>query len=398
MTGPTAPRWLWLSAELPGDLDTGLKVYSNGLTRALAERGCAVTVVGHGSRPDDAAEAIEWIEVDAELRTGLRSVASRLPNLSYAAAGPEMRAAIEAQFEREWDVVVLDHLQMAWVDLGRLPRSTRTVFVTHNHEASVRREVARSHPWWSPRGALLRWDAEKAARLERSAATGCDRVTAISHDDADRFVADGIRPPVVVPPGYDDPDRGPGTPMAERPRRVAVVGSFRWHVKAENLRTMVSGLAPALDGAGIELAIGGELDPDQVAELQAAMRGVHCVGWVDSIGDFLSTARIGLVAEPLGGGFKLKSLDYVFHHVPMAVVRGGIAGLPLVDGESVIEADDVAELGTSIVGLVDEAERLEAIATEAYEQCRRGFSWRDRAATLVAGTQWEGAAPDGHAR
>jgi hypothetical protein len=35
---------------------------------------------------------------------------------------------------------------------------------------------------------------------------------------------------------------------------------------------------------------------------------------------------------PVSGGFKLKTLNYIFNRVPIAAIRGSIAGLPLTPG------------------------------------------------------------------
>lgn len=43
-----APRWLWITAELPGDMTTGRLVYSGNLIAEVVEQGIDLTVVGHG--------------------------------------------------------------------------------------------------------------------------------------------------------------------------------------------------------------------------------------------------------------------------------------------------------------------------------------------------------------
>jgi hypothetical protein len=56
------------------------------------------------------------------------------------------------------------------------------------------------------------------------------------------------------------------------------------------------------------------------------------LGFVDNLEPIFRSVRIGLVAERTGGGFKLKVLDYIFNRVPIAAIRGSIAGLPLCRG------------------------------------------------------------------
>jgi glycosyltransferase involved in cell wall biosynthesis len=315
-------------------------------------------------------------------------VLSTLPNLSYASALPAMRAAVDDALSGSWDVIVVDHLQMAWtaprIARRRRQRGTTVVFVTHNHEASVRKEVARAAPLRNGSRVVLGLDARKAARLERRALTLADVVTSITRDDLVRFERDApAAQHVLVPPGWSGTIDRPVTPIAERPRRIGVLGSFEWHVKQENLRRFLSVADPLLAEAGIELEIGGRVAPEFRSALEPTLSATRFVGWVDDVDSFLGACRLGVIAEPLGGGFKLKSLDYVFRRVPIAALRGSTAGLPLTAGSELIEAEDHRALVARIVELTDDAAQLEAIAAAALASCRSEFSWSSRGRSLV---------------
>ncbi|MEM9562778.1 MAG: glycosyltransferase [Actinomycetota bacterium] len=397
------PRWLWVSAEVADELTTGLLVYSAGLAGAVARAGVDVTMVAIGP-PSATRDAVTLHAVDGSLRGGAASLVSPLPNLSYASATPAMRRAVEKLIERGgWDAIVIDHLQVAWlIDLlpdpddgdpvdGRTP----VVFVTHNHEGSMRREVAGELPITSPRGLALRLDAIKAGRLERRALARADVVTSITEADQERFRADlasltadgDARAPltrhVVATPGWSGefPDTVP--PMADRPRRIGILGSFAWHVKQENLLRFVRGAGPALERAGVELVVAGTVPDPFRQELEAMSSSVRCAGWVDSIPDFLGTCRIGVVAEPLGGGFKLKSLDYVALRVPIGATTGSVTGLPLVDGVSMFEARSEVALGERLVEVIDDADDLEAVADRAFSSCEPTLRWAEQVKSLM---------------
>jgi glycosyltransferase involved in cell wall biosynthesis len=299
-----------------------------------------------------------------------------------------MRSAVkDVLAERSWDVVVVDHLQMAWViplldDLGSDVRPD-VVFVTHNHESSVRGEIARSHRLISPRGAALRLDALKAGRLERRTVAACDLVTSITASDQQRFEADAPNARhLLVEPGYTDPRVSPDRTAAGTPRRVVIVGSFEWHAKADNLRRFVDAADPLFADAGIELVVAGTLQEGFEATLASTPSATRFAGWVDDLDAFLADARIGLVPETLGGGFKLKSLDYVFHRVPMAVISGSVAGLPLRGGSSMLEADSEIGLARLVIDAIDEISWLDRLSDQAYQACHRTFGWDERGRRL----------------
>ncbi len=378
----TRPRWLWISAEVSNEPTTGLLVYSFRLSRALADR-VDITMVGIGpastSRPE-----LTVKPVPGSLRGGAASLFSTLPNLSFACATPEMRAAVQAELDHGgWDAIVIDHLQTAWV-CEMLADGPPVIFITHNHETSMRRAVASEVPLWTPKGLPLRLDARKAGRLEHKALEDATVITSITEADQEKFrAAAPSKRHVLVKPGWSGDIPEQVTPLADRPRRVGIIGSFEWHVKQENLHRFVRDAGPALDSAGIELAIAGTVPEDLAERLQQACPAVTIVGWVASVEEFLGGCRIGVVAEPLGGGFKLKSLDYVALRVPIAATTGSLEGLPLVGGESMIESDTELKLGAAIVDWIDRPAELEELAKAAISCCSPTLRWEHQVSSLT---------------
>lgn len=390
-------RWLWITPEVRDDLSTGALVYSLQLARAVARTGTHVTIVGIGGDVETH-EGITAITVDEELRGGVRSLLSPLPNLAYSCSPHAVRERVTQLLGQRWDAVVIDGLQAGWCSgLVASRHVGPTVFIAHNHEGSLRWNVAQETPWTSPRRLVLMIDAWKAARLERSAVRTADLVTSITTSDRDRFARDGgSATHVVITPGWsagatvadaadaaDAADDGRRTAIARRPRRIAILGSFGWHVKQENLRRFVAAADSVLADNDIELVVGGRIPDDVRATISAGTRATRFVGWIDDARTFLDSSRLGVVSEPLGGGFKLKTLDYVFNRLPLATTVGGASGLDLVAGASMIEADDEKALVAAIVEIIDDADRLERIASAAYDRCATSFTWDGRGRLLV---------------
>lgn len=377
-------RWLWISGQVTATPTTGLLVYSSSLAKAVADTGIDITMIGIGDGPV-VRPPINVQHVPGTLRAGPASVASKLPNLSYACATPAMRESVkELLANGPWDAVVIDHLQTAWVaDL--VPRAQRPiVFITHNHEGSMRRHVAAQQTPWSPKGLLLRFDAWKAAKLERRAITRADVVTSITEADQQRFMADApAANHVLVKPGWSEQPPESVRPMAERPRRIGIIGSFEWHVKQDNLLRFVREAGSQLEAANIGLAIGGRMPGAFAQRLTEASSAVDYRGWVDSAEDFLADCRLGIVAEPLGGGFKLKALDYLAMRVPIAAITGSLPYLPLVPGVSMIEAEDESKLATAIVAAIDDPAGLENMAESAYLACGPTLRWQEQVDLLT---------------
>lgn len=388
---PTEPeRWLWITPRVSTTLATGALTYSLGLVRAVASSGVHVTVVGLADPSEpDALSAEPELRVEAvvgEPRPAWRSLVSTMPNQAVAGATPELRGRVaDLLASQAWDVVVVDGLQVGWVTplvadgVGDAVR----VLVTHNHETSMRREIAAAQPLRSPKKLVLTLEAHKTARLERRMLAAADVVTSITDEDRDRFEHD--RPDaehVVARPGWSGTSPDDRPPIGDRPRTVGIMGSFEWHAKQEGLRRFLDVADPILAAAGVELVVGGRMPDSFRSDISAATSATRVSGWVERPADFMAQCRLGIIAESLGGGFKLKALDYMFHHVPIACLAHCRSGLPLVDGESIVVADDETALAAAIVEWVDRPVELEQLARRAFVIAREEFSWDRSAAAL----------------
>jgi polysaccharide biosynthesis protein PslH len=379
-------RCLWLSGYDPRSPDSGLLAYSDGLSRAAASAGGIV--VGLGLRRTDALPVgdgrILWHLVDSKRRGPLVGLLTPLPQMAASYATRAYRRRLHDALHERWDAVVIDHLQMGWViDTVRSARSAGHVgcvlHVSHNHETSVRERAAVESGTSRLHRAVLRLDALKVRRLERAVVDAADVVTCITEEDRLRFASSGARGRlVVVLPGYDGPVQparriGPGVA-----RRAVLLGNTLWRVKRENLLGFLLIADPLFKAAGAELVVAGPSSEDLIATLRPRLHATRFLGAVDDVASVLRTARVGIVAEPVGGGFKMKTLDYVFNRVPIAALHGSVAGLPLEPGIEMLSFASGADLARGVVDVIDDLPRLNALQERAFLRCENLFDWSQR--------------------
>lgn len=390
-------RCLWLTWVDPVPEHDGQRIYSGRLIESMAAAGADIHVLAAASarshrRDRDREQGVTWHLVDHAVPPAWTSVASPLPHLAHRSAVPSMQRRLAALLaEDAWDCVVFDGLGTGWAldpvagALRNGHRRGRLVYVSHNHEESTRARVADGARRRSIRAALLQRDARKAGRLERRLVRAADLVTAITPDDAAcyRSLA-GDAPVVVLPPGYE------GRRLAERriteaiPRRAIVVGSFDWIAKQMNLREFLAAADPAFAAAGAELQVVGSGDPRFFEALRGSLGATRLVGRVGSVTPYLDEARIAVVAERLGGGFKLKVLDYVFNRLPIAALEGSVSGAPLSPDDSMLTFPDHPPLARGVLAALDDLDLLNRLHTAAYRACADLFDWRDRGRHLAA--------------
>ena len=140
--------------------------------------------------------------------------------------------------------------------------------------------------------------------------------------------------------------------------------------------------AAPLSAAGIELQIVGKTDEAFRAEMKERCPGVDFVGRVPEMTPYLLESRMGLIVEEFGGGFKLKTLEYIFHGLPLAGLEHAVEGLPLESPGNILLTPDTESLIVSIVGLIDDFDRLNEMRRTSLEICREAFRWEDRGRAL----------------
>ncbi len=339
-----------------------------------------MTLVTYGA--GDALGNLRIKPVTPAKRPRWRSIASDLPGSAWELASPEATATVKAKLaDGPWHAVIVDHAAMGWSLPLVKGAGVPLVYVSHNHEASVRPAVARaSKPRWKQ--PLLRWDAAKFARLEKALAAEAVLVTAITEDDAALFQQLGPGGPVLaLTPSYDAAMAQPPALTGETPRRVMLLGRYDWVAKQENLARWAAEGVPVLAAADVETMVIGHVPAALQARL--ARPGLRFAGEQADLTDSLPRGRIGLVAEGLGG-FKMKTLDYIFHGLPMAALPGGFAGLPEGVVQNALEAPTPKVLAEAILAVIDNLPRLVQMQHGALAAAQAAFDWQSRGEVLVS--------------
>ena len=389
-------RCLWLARQIPLPLRSGHKIYTARLAQALAAAGASVTFVGLATsaasslRPAEAFEnRIKWSIVPGQPNPTVLALASPLPLVAARFGTRDYAQHLKALLcARDFDVVIFDNYAMVWA-IGCIQRSERNraspliVYIAHNFETKLSKDIARDFRGDLFRKAALRANAWKIANAERSLARLADIIVTLTTEDADSLAPlSPLSAKLVLPPGYNGPRALDRQIVQATPRRVVVVGDLRWTPKEMNLSAFLESADPILQNAGVGIDIVGEAPNSLRKAWEARVKATRFHGFVEDLGEFLAARRMGLVVEQTGGGFKLKTLDYIFNRVPIAAMKGSMAGLPLTPGLHYLSFDSMWKLAQGIVAVIDDIARLNSMQQAAYEQCDTGFDWSDRGRTL----------------
>lgn len=383
---------LWITRQDPRAANSGDLIYSLGLITALAQSDdIQLSVLTHSGLPtEQEIPGIRW-ELAGEIPAkNPLSLLSQLPSDAHRLGNPKIRETLAQLLKREhFDWFVIDQAASAWA-LSLLPEGARIAYVAHNYEAMVRPEIASENDGSLPFRLALKRDAALYASLERRLCAAAELITAITPRDEAHFRREFPgKSMLVLPPGFDGPipksDPTPITP--DTPRRVVLAGTFEWIAKKRNLLAFLESAAEYFPAAKIDFQIVGKADPNEFATLAKRFPWASFQANVPSMDPHLREARIGLIPEALGGGFKLKALDYIFRGLPLASVEPALSGLPLEPGVDAITADTPSELARIVIEKIDDLNFLNHAAKSALANCRDAFHWRDRGKTLCRALQ-----------
>ncbi len=399
-------RCLWISRHIPFPPVEGSMVYSANLAQSLARAGAFVRFMGFGDAntvPESAA-GVEWLAVSGKRRNKVLAALGELPVAAAIDATKGYGALLEEQLSEHWNALVLDSYATGWA-LERCLRYRNErpgnapvlVHVSHNHEEALWGTMAREAGGSAPKRWALRRNADRVGMLERRITRSMDLVTAITDEDR-RSLSDGadhIRM-LTLTPGYNGWVAGERRIAQATPRRVIIMSSFQWIVKQENIARFVKTADPIFKEHGIELDLVGDMPPALLAALRPHCRATHFHGFLTDVAPLLRDARIGIVHESIGGGFKLKLLDYIFARLPVATVSQAVAGLSDDLRRAMLTNSSQEGLIDDIVSHIDRFDELNRMQERAFSLGRAQFQWSARGEQFrqaIIDVHQQGAAP-----
>lgn len=386
----TEQRILWLSKADTSDRSVaGDLMYSHGLRQAIIRHGVEcmhLTYKIHDANnsPGDIAE--DKLIFDLPRRPAFKSLFSRFPSISYRYISDEYATCLEHTIRTaRWDTIVIDSIAMGWT-IPILKRTRehygKAVYLAHNHEKSVRSKLALAFSGNILKKIALYYDAYKAARIEDEVIRLSGGVVCISPKDQCSFAHDHpLTPSVLAPPGYGIAS---SRPVFAQRDIILILGSFHWLAKQINLRSFVESWVSHRVARKYSLCVVGDSPPDFVLKMNEEFGSelLNFVGRVDDVQPFLQRAKLGLIIDLVGGGFKLKTLDYAFSWVPIAGLVDAMEGGPLIPDLEYISAIDPNALCDAIDSGIEDREKLVAMATAAHRKCSELFSWEKTAEEL----------------
>jgi sugar transferase (PEP-CTERM/EpsH1 system associated) len=382
---------LWIKTELLHPVDKGGRIRTYQMLRALASQH-EVTYVALDdgtAAPDALAKAREYctrVEVvpftpAVKGTLGfysalLRNVVSPLPYAIARYEVPALRRRLRRLCrEHKVDVVVCDFLAPSINvpdDLG-----VPVVLFQHNVEAMIweRHAQVATHP------VKKAYMTEQWRRMKHFEAAECRRVTsvvAVSAQDAEVFRRDyGVAEVPDVPTGVDTDYFVRQPEVARTPGSMVFTGSMDWMPNEDGIGWFVEAILPRIRAAipTATLTIVGRNPTPKVRALHAPDAGVSVTGSVPDVRPYLASHQLFIVPLRVGGGTRLKIYEGMTMGLPTVSTTIGAEGLPVVDGEHLVLADEPEAFAQACIALLNDPARSESMGNAADSYVREHFGW-----------------------
>ena len=392
-------RILWLKSDLLPPLDTGGKLRTWHLLRHLARRH-QITYLAFAEPGRPAAD----VDLMRTVASRVETIPRREPRkgtwrfyadaalhlidpLPYAVgkyrSGAYRRRLRQLLAERSFDLVVCDFLFPA-VNLPETLPCPAVIF-THNVESEIWRRHASTRSGVIAK-VLYGAQHRRMHRYEGRTLGRFDAVLAVSDADRQTFTRlypDAVRGPVhIVPTGVDTDFFKPSVSPA-RATQLVFTGSMDWLPNEDAMRYFCRSILPLVraEEPEVGLSIVGRAPTPAVQSL-AAEPGVEVTGRVDDVRPFMEQAAVYIVPLRIGGGTRLKIFEAMAMGKAVVSTTVGAEGLPVVNGEHLLLADEPRSFARAIVRLIRDQDQRERLGDAARRLVLARYDWSAVAGAL----------------
>lgn len=380
---------LWVKIGGLWPLTSGGRLRSFHLINALSKRHNITIVTTHSSE-EDPADLQQQLPscniVSREYRPAKKNSARFLFSLSqslfsplpvdlYKNRLPALRDEVKQLLKTsDFDACVADFL----VAMPNLPPNLNIplLFFEHNVEYMIWKRLEKTHSNIIARSLLaLEW--RKMRRYEIQSCKRADTTITVSQDDKALLSQDvSDRRIVPISTGVDVDFFQPDASTVEAPFELVFTGSMDWHPNEDAMFYFIDAIWPLIrqDIPNATMTMVGR-NPSSKLRSCAESASIRITGTVDDVRPFIAKAALYVVPLRIGGGTRLKIYEALAMGKAVVSTTIGAEGLPLVEGQHILRADDATSFAKTAVNLLRDQRARDNLAAEGRRLMVEKYSW-----------------------
>jgi glycosyltransferase involved in cell wall biosynthesis len=292
-----------------------------------------------------------------------------------------------------YDVIQVEGLELARYALSPGPihpghadkggRKPLIVFDDHNAEYLLQKRMAEAEitaRGWNA-GAVysyIQW--RKLRRFERRVCRQSDRVLCVS--DADAIALQQLAPHLkahVIPNGVDTDfyRRDRVTPFELPPHSLVFTGTMDFRPNVDAILWFAREVLPLIKEQvpGVRVYIVGQR-PHTRLDVLRADPAITITGAVEDTRPYIAAASVYIAPLRMGGGTRLKLLEAMSLQTPIVSTMLGAEGYAVTNGRELLLADDADAFARSIVELIENVPRAQALGRAGRLFAMQHYDWR----------------------
>jgi polysaccharide biosynthesis protein PslH len=388
---PYRLRVLVIDEEFPYPPNAGKRIRSWNLLRRLAARHQITWLcfgrLGSAARQAAADAGIE-VRVVGELpvKRGTRLFAALLVNCFSPypySVDKHFREDLRREVANAAAGSSFDLIHVEWGPYARYLEAASglpSVVAAHNVESQIWQR--RSEHAKNPLGKFyFAWQARKMRAFERSAFRSA-RIFAVSEQDRDQFLAEGLSQVDVVENGVDVEYFQPV--QASNGASLLFLASLDWFPNQDALNYFLDAIFPLIrqQEPSVALRVVGRRAPAELVARSKRNPGVEFIGEVDDVRGQYREAALVLVPLRIGGGSRLKILEAMAAGTPVVSTTIGAEGITATPGKDIVLADTPADFARETIRLMRDPDARIRLAANARQLVVNKYSWDSLAKKL----------------
>jgi polysaccharide biosynthesis protein PslH len=235
----------------------------------------------------------------------------------------------------------------------------------------------------------------KMRLLEKKMCLAFDAVAAVSTNDADAIRdAFGVTDVFAVPTGVDvdffsplsDPPRRGSPPKPPREKfDLVFTGSMDWMPNEDAMIFLAESILPRIVESipEVKVTVVGRNPTPKLKALAEREPRIHLTGRVDDVRPYIDRSAVYIVPIRVGGGTRIKIYEAMGMARAVVSTTIGAEGLPVVDGEEIILADEPERFAAEVVRLLRDDGARAKIEERARKAVVERFGWDKATEALV---------------
>ena len=161
----------------------------------------------------------------------------------------------------------------------------------------------------------------------------------------------------------------------EIPGRICILGIQSWEPNQDAARWFLDAIWPQIAEArpDAQLTIAGSDPPDWLKARQDDR--VHVPGFVDDLEGLLSESAVLCIPLRIGGGMRVKLLEYFARGKAVVSTRVGAEGNRARHDQHVVLADEAEDFARAVLTLLDDPQRRAALGDAGRRLAEENYSW-----------------------